>query len=52
MLMQIVQKLDKLPLEEISGDALARRCNRCRKRLRTPTGCLKNVDTTIVPETA
>jgi paraquat-inducible protein B len=48
-LMQIVQKIDKLPLEDLAGDA--------RKAIQTLDGALKSadkvlrqVDTTVVPE--
>ena len=50
MLMQIVQKIDKLPLEEISGDA-RQTLQSLSETLKNADRLLKNVDTTVVPET-
>ena len=50
MLMQIVQKMEKLPLEEISGDA-RKTLQSLTETLKNADRLLKNVDTTVVPET-
>lgn len=50
MLMQIVQKIDKLPLEEISGD-MRKTLQSLSETLKNADRLLKNVDTTVVPET-
>ena len=50
MLMQIVQKLEKLPLEEISGDTRAT-LQALSVTLKNADKLLKNVDSTVVPET-
>jgi paraquat-inducible protein B len=48
-LMQIVQKIDKLPLEEIAGDA-RQTIRSLDTTLKSADQLLKNVDTVIVPE--
>jgi paraquat-inducible protein B len=50
MLMQIVQKIDKIPLEELSGDA-RKTLQSLETTLKSADKLLKNVDATVVPET-
>jgi paraquat-inducible protein B len=50
MLMQIVQKIEKLPLEEISGDT-RKTLQSLSETLKNADRLLKNVDNTVVPET-
>lgn len=50
MLMQVVQKIDKIPLEELSGDT-RRTLQSLEITLKSADKLLKNVDTAVVPET-
>jgi len=50
MLMQVVQKIDKIPLEELSGDT-RRTLQSLETTLKSADKLLKNVDTAVVPET-
>ena len=50
MLMQIVQKIDKIPLEELSGDA-RKTLQSLETALTSADKLIKNIDGTVVPET-
>jgi paraquat-inducible protein B len=50
MLMQIVQKIEKLPLEELSGDT-RKTLQSLEVTLKNADRLLKNIDSVIVPET-
>ncbi|NVN89281.1 MAG: MCE family protein [Desulfuromonadales bacterium] len=50
MLMQIVQKIEKLPLEELSGDT-RKTLQSLETTLKNADRLLKNVDAVVVPET-
>jgi paraquat-inducible protein B len=49
-LMKIVQKLEKMPLEELTGDA-RKTVQSLDVTLKSADKLLKNIDTTVVPET-
>lgn len=49
-LMKIVQKLEKMPLEELTGDA-RKTVQSLDATLKSADKLLKNIDTTVVPET-
>jgi len=50
MLMQIVQKIDKIPLEELSSDA-RKTLQSLETALNSAEKLIKNIDATVVPET-
>jgi len=50
LLMQVIQKIDKMELEELSGDA-RQMLQSFDSTLKSADALLKNVDTAIVPET-
>lgn len=50
MLMQILQKIDKIPLEELSGDA-RKTLQSLEAALKSADKLLKNIDAAVVPET-
>lgn len=50
MLMQIAQKIDKIPLEELSGDA-RKTLQSMEAALSSAEKLIKNLDATVVPET-
>jgi len=50
MLMQIVQKIEKLPLEELSGDA-RKTLQSMDAALKSAESLMKNLDNKVVPET-